>query len=456
MNKPITLKEIINSHLKKNNLPMSNIAKKAQINRGIVSKNLNQDHNNLLSIDQLDLITEALGYQKGSFYDAYIVDFKNFKFDWRRTKAALTRFAEDDRIDLMNRITDTFNPKPALVKQVADFANELYDLKLIAGAEAMYNTVLKIETKTGSRKIAMSFYRLFKIHQHDKDNNHIYAAQFKPYIKKLELHYQLDALISLAHVYAVREEWQEVKPVALELRDLSLNLYKSKAWLKDNFSPLRPLAYYWGQSFLILGAMYEESAKYDKALECIDQYKDLSWMEGLDPAGHIEVKKLSKWAKDNQLLIEIKTGNQNAIPEYVRNLNNIEEAAKKRHIIDGLTTLIEAARKYKYSIDEILEHFNLYMVNDLTIDQELNQKKSIDPFRRRNEAKFAYQYSLYLLDRNRYNEGVEQCFRCMAINVSLDNQKGIIDAFIIFETYREYVSDQQYAEFSKMIKYIKG
>lgn len=376
-----SIRSTIEEYMKKYQISLYGLSKLSKVNRGVLSMLLNSNPPQLCSVRQLDRITESIGLEEGDLYLFYAEECIEEKAHFRRIKPLLIRSAELNKLDYIQQIISLLSENTKKTKVIFATAEELFDLQLFDAAAILYDSITLAEKSRQSSNLAMSYYRLFKIHYDNPVKGFELAVQFISYRNYLPEHYILDGLIMLVDTYATCKDWENVEQYADELRTLAKGIYRTKGWQDSSFKPLRPLVYYYAQGHLYKAMVYEQRQMYDDFRKWIDGYADLSWFKGLDEAGKSDVENFKMFAQGNYLLCDIKSGKQEAIQDYVEFISK-----HPSEILEGLITIIESANKYGFCIDTHLKQFSNHIVqfeenSIIPINEEIKYKLIFQRFR---------------------------------------------------------------------------
>ncbi|MNW50926.1 hypothetical protein D3C74_283910 [compost metagenome] len=250
----------------------------------------------------------------------------------------------------------------------------------------------------------------------------------------------------LSEIYALRFNWSEVENYADELCQFTEALYHRRIWRDEDFKPKRPLVYYYGRAFLIKSSSYEYRGMFEESKKWIPKYADLSWFEGLDEAGKAEVVQLKMFAYANWMCMDIKSGNRDLIGEYIKFLEE-----HPGEVVEGLTTLIEAANRHNYFIDEILYNFATEIDDYRKIEQSSisNYKAPSHIFRR---SVFFQNYALYYFRKGLYEEGIHNLLFSLELSIFLTSKDLIVNNMALFELHRSYASLKQNNKYSELCR----
>ncbi|WP_223264004.1 helix-turn-helix domain-containing protein [Paenibacillus sp. IHB B 3084] len=355
-----TIRSKIETELKQRGYSFSSFSKISGINRGTFSAMLNSNPPKPISVRQMDLITQALGYPEGWLYELYIEEcFYEGKGHWKRIKPFLLRCVELGRKDYIQKVLSRLTEDLSYVPTIFSLAEELHAEGKEKESVPFYECVVENEKYYHSERLAISQYRLFSYSLNkDLENNRQLAIKFAPFRKNLPENHQLDALLKLANVYFQVHDCETVIQYAKELGVLATNIYQQQIQTKLKKREVKPLnterhlIVYYGQAYLLQGSAFEKQGLYEKAMEFIPYYANLAGLEGMNEIGMFEARRLQLFANANRLSLEILMGNMTNLSGYVELIKN-----NPPEILHGLLTIMESANTYKYSIDDVLTLF---------------------------------------------------------------------------------------------------
>lgn len=440
-----TIRAELEDYIKSEGTTLHRFSESAGVNVGTLSGIING--NRPIAIGQLDRITAAMGLPEGHFYDLYADEcFTSTAPHWRRLRPFLLRCAELQKHDCIKQVLNRLLEDLKQIAGIFDTAEMMYEQGWKEAAVILYESVIESERSSHSERLAMSYYRIFQIFQTDTRRGFKAALQFLPYRYRLPEAYALDGLLMLTEIYALRFNWSEVENYADELCQFTEALYNRRIWMDEDFKPKRPLVYYYGRAYLIKSSSYEYRGMFEESKKWIPKYADLSWFEGLDEAGKAEVEQLKMFAYANWMCMDIKSGNQELIGEYVKFLEE-----HPGEIVEGLTTLIEASNRHNYFIDEILNKFSDDIDDYRKIKQtsKSNYKEPSLIFRR---AVFFQNYALYYFRKALYEEGIYHLLFSMELSILLNSKDLIVNNMALFELHRKHASLKQCNTYSELCR----
>ncbi|WP_411347689.1 DNA-binding protein [Paenibacillus sp. WLX2291] len=388
------------------------------INRGTLSSIFNHYKPKLPSVIQLDKITKALGYEEGYFYDSYIEEyFAEFTPHWRKLKPLLKRCVELEFISKIERILDHLMEQSNQTTFVFELAESWIFDKSPSALIPFYEYVIKNEKYRHNENLAISRYRIFQLQLKytDFDSNIRAAIQFENYRDELPVDYKLDALLELINIYFNHHDYEKIGKYADELNELVLEVYNQRLHMKmkKDGSPVlnlqRHLVVYYGQSYLSRGTSLEEMGNYKQALEFPPKYADLSWFEGLDDIGRLEVEKFKTFAYANDLTLRVLMGQTDKIPEYIQFLK-----LNPGEILNGFITLFKVEDGHNIPIQSIFDEFLDIIIkfeNDEAIEGNYYNRSAV-----LGKLETLYRHlAIYHFKQERYAEGVRYLSKCLTL-----------------------------------------
>lgn len=404
-----------------------------------------------LSAKQLDLITSGMGLAEGDLYDLYVESFLTTPPHYDDLSSFLLRCAELKNHGCIHKVigylVDTNQNS-----SIFDIAEVLFEHGWRYAAAIMYENVTEHEELSHSERLAISYYRLFQIYRTDGHKSFMIAMQFIPYRHRLPDAYALDGLYLLTQLFAVKQQWDEVENYSNELTQLAESIYQQQLWKDPEFNPPRPLVYYYGQGYLFKAGSYEHRGMFAKSKKWIEKYADLSWFDELTETELMEVEQFKMFANANLLAIEIKEGNLTRISEY---LNFLKQ--EPTEIVDGLTTLLESSNRINFFVDEYLDIF-ADQIAQYRIDHKKGWSNETaayyykEPFYTYRYQVFFQKYALYCFRKQLFTEGLENVLQSFRLSFTINSKDGMVNSMTLFEMYRQYATEEQKSEYSKICK----
>lgn len=415
-----TVYEEPDKYFKKEGVTPQFIAGNTGVNADMFSEIL--QNNRPISVDKLDQVTAAKGLPEGIFYDFFINECFIFSVPhWRRIKPFLLRCAELNRYDCISQLLNKLLEDPRQVPTIFDMAESIFEYGWYDAALMLYHSVIKGERYSQSERLAMSYYRIFRIESNKDIRKGMKAGkQFVPYRNRLSESYTLDGLVKLIDIYMVKNDWDSAESYIDELCSLVKDYYSEKVWKKSDFKPLKPLVYYYAKGYLYKAACLEQYKLFDEARKLTEKYADLGWFEGLDEAGRIEVDQFKQIAQVKMLCINIKDGIRCSAQEYSKYLEGNPSL-----ILEGLLLLLDSANKYKFYIDEDINKFLDYIQFYSSSDHKgwANQKESDlhhSPLVHTQRcSELFHKYAIYCFRKRQPRQGVIQILHSLKYTIKV-------------------------------------
>lgn len=211
-----TIRQLLENYIQGKGLTLHQFANFSGVNAGTLSSLIN--HRKPMSMLQVDRISAGMGLAEGSLYELYVEEcLIQSSPNWRRLGALLRRCAELDKLGCIQRIIHAIMDNLAYAPYLFELAEQWYQAGRKDAAALLYQCVAESEKYQHSERLALCQYRLFTIHLgDDREANMNLAASFEPYVERLEERDQLDALKSLADIYAANQRWAKVGELAEE------------------------------------------------------------------------------------------------------------------------------------------------------------------------------------------------------------------------------------------------
>lgn len=203
----------------------------------------------------------------------------------------------------------------------------------------------------------------------------------------------------------------------------------------------RHLIYYYGFANLAKGIALQNMERFEEAKLCIDQYKDLSFLDDGTEEAAKEIEIYKMFAKANIYAVNILSGKIEYLGDYVNFLRN----ARVDEILPGLLNIIESDIKYHIGIDNILDSF-----------QE-SISEAIEYYETKNSlyiVKFFFKLSLYYFFKGQHSIAIFNTLQCLAYCHKLRDAMGFKKSVALFETFREYANGEQLMQYIEIMKAI--
>ncbi|WP_052723582.1 hypothetical protein [Paenibacillus wulumuqiensis] len=424
---------------------LSSFSRISGVNRGVLSATLNSSTPRPISINQLDQMNTALGKPEGWLYELFIEEcfFSEEKPNWRRIRSLIVRCVELQRDDLVKRTLYLLLEDPSYTDNVFHLAENLTQQEEPL-ANVLYRYVIKYERNSHSERLAISHYRIFQSSIGNNIENNLKAAlTFAPFRILVPAPLQLDALLKLANIYYSLQDWEHTKKMADELYLLSSKLYKERLQTKkaDKEAPLftseRPLILYYGQSFLLKCAAYEEEEQFDEAQVCVDLFADLKWFEDDHSENPYYVERFKFYAMLHTLNLNLLRGKENVLKKYLQILEK-----HPQEVLPSAVVILKAANQYGYNIDHFISRYEniIYPADILAyLTKESSAKYNYKDITIgiSRYVNVYYQLAIYHCDRQIYDERLEKILYALESTIEKYNRGRIMDCLNLFKKLRK-------------------
>jgi transcriptional regulator with XRE-family HTH domain len=390
----------IGKYLKQNGITLTEFGHIIDLNVGTVSGIVSG--NRSISVNQLDRITAGMGLPPDHFYECYIEEYiMESPLNWRKISPFLYRCVELGRLDCTKRVVSLLLDTSMYISLLFEMAEDLFPKGFPDAAAYLYESVAESERKQHSERLAVCQYRLFSLRiRKDQAQNLQTAARFEPFVDRLDEFDQLDALKDLANVYRSLSMWDKVYKFSCQMHKLGQIQYdlahNSKREIKPEKKLSRPLFVYIAYAELMCAHACHATGDYERALEHIRGYTDLSWVREQDPDTLHWLGLFQCWAQINAYLNRLMTGDVSVLSDYV------EQISGEKHVFNELLNIIEAANKYNIDVDHILHRFEPKIAS-------YQEPSPMEPFLLQQQARFWYKMAKYSFNKERYAYG----FKCL-------------------------------------------
>ncbi|WGV57289.1 helix-turn-helix transcriptional regulator [Brevibacillus brevis] len=440
-----SLRSEIEQHRRARGYTLSKLGDLTGINPGTLSEILNGKPPRAITISQLDALAEVFGYEPGWMYELYPDEcLYEGKISRPRLIPYLIRSAENGRKDCIEAVASQLLENPKNISILFTVAEQLYEDGKLGKAVPFYEYVIENEKDSYSTQFVMSHYRLFQaILGTNADENEKAVIRFSPYRKRLPETDQLDALLNLSKVCFTLQKWSEAETYADELRGLSKIIYQDKLQKrrKNRTTELikteRPLVYYYGMGYLYKGLVLQMQGAYSQSKEYVQAYADLHWFELLDDEGIRIVERFTVFARANFYTLEVLMGNEKIIKEYTDYL-----AEQPVEILPGLVTIMEAANKYHFCVDEVL----LRLSGDIARFHERTMLVNMV-----QHLQYRYQKAKYDFTKGRIESGINETLHCFVLSDLMNRHYDALQCVQLFEKYRHLASPSQILQYQAIV-----
>ncbi|MCV9948949.1 MULTISPECIES: helix-turn-helix domain-containing protein [Paenibacillus] len=444
-----TIRAEVQTYLIRKSLTMTEFGHMIDLNVGTVSGIVTG--NRSISVHQLDRITMGMDLPPDYFYERYIEEcIEEEPLNWRRISPFLYRCVELGRLDCLRRVVGMLLDNPVYLPSLFEVAEDSFKKGNTEAAAFLYENVAEGEKYQYSERLAVCQYRLFTIRiGDDQEKNYDAAIQFEPYVERLDEVDQLDALRALVNTYRSLRKWAKLDAFAKVLGNKAKIQYKIDQQHHENNKytkkPLYPPFVYWAFSHLIRAEVCDANKDYDAALQHIQRYADLSWVEEKDETTLKWKSQFKEWATANIYVNRLMSGDLGVIPDYVAYFSS-----KKDEILPAIDNIIEAANRYNINVDHILEMFKT------EIQSFLNEQNQVGVYTQQISSERFIHLSrglaIYHLRKGKFSDGFTFLFSCLEKSAESNNRIQAIRCMRLFTHFKEHASAHTKEVYGDLIK----
>ncbi|WP_405131240.1 helix-turn-helix transcriptional regulator [Paenibacillus sp. FSL H8-0317] len=442
------IRSYIESHLKNKGYKLQQFSEMADINVGTLSAIIKGTR--LMSMNQLDLITSAMGLEQGYFYDMYGVEcFIDSAPHWRRLEPFIYRCAELGKLDIIEQVITHVTDDQSYIDELFDVAESLYSKSMNEAALILYECVADSEKYQHSERLALCQYRIFLLQKTlSKYDNLNAAVKFEPYIDKLNEEVQLDAIKDLANVYNTIHLWDKVDAWARELeRKAEFQLKIQSRRRKSNKRRLTayPLFTYVAYANLLISSVYDARKEYENVLKYIEKYLEIVEVENPTQEDQQIIDLFLIWGEGNQYASQLMLGQEKVINSYLDYIEN-----NPSEILAGLINVLQAANQYSFNIDYALDRFkdqiNLFNT-DMYIKGSYNDQMLNHVYQ-----DFYYELANYQMKQRNYSLGMDALLMCLDLSSSSKDDLMCIKCVDLYGEYRSEANATQIRKYKNVIE----
>ncbi|WP_141697523.1 MULTISPECIES: transcriptional regulator [Paenibacillus] len=432
-----TIRAELENFMKQNELNITQFGLVAGINPGTVSGIVTG--NRTLSVQQLDRITATLGHPKGHFYKNYIEEFLSATTpNIRRVRPLFYHCAELNMLDCIEQVVNLLMEKLAYADALFIIAEDFFQQGKFAASIILYESVAVSEKKQHSERLALCQYRIFMAKQgDDQEINYQAAIQFEDYVERLDDADQLDAIKDLANTYLSSRRWGKLDKWTNQLEHKAkiqyhLVYHQEGKKKRSPKKTSRPLFYYVAYSSLLHACVCEEKGDYEQALQYTYAYADLSWVKENDKEAQHWIQLFRKWAQANIYTNKLLSGDTTVIPDYLK----LSQSSKDELPIT-LCNIVEAANRYYFNVDDILQRF------ELEITEFLQQRPDTIYISQKNSdllVLFLHELAKYYLVNSNFTNGFHYLIITLEKSATFNNKTFIIKCVGLFESFKKHAT----------------
>lgn len=442
-----TIQSELEKFLKREGMTINQFSGISGVNSGTLSSIING--NRPIAMQQLDRLTSGMGLAEGSFYELYVDQcFIYSAPNWRRLGPFLHRCAELNKLECIQRVMQRMMDNLSYAQVLFETAEHFFYQGRFQAAALLYEGIAESERFQHSERLALCQYRLFTIALGDDQEMNLQAAtHFEYFIDRLDEVDQLNALQDLTNIYVSLQRWSKVDLLAQELgRKATIqyrNKYEKARRNKLQKESARPLCFYILYSYLLRSAVCDEYGDYEQALYYVSLYSDMSWVrEDTEEAFQI-MEQFKEWATVNALAYRLMSGQTEVLSEYVDFVGSRNE-----EVFPALYTILKAANRYQFHIDEIIDSSQSHLVNKKQRSKFgiFDTQVTVDKYTR-----LLCELAIYYLNTQRYKIGIMYILKALESSVDTKNESVVIRCVGLFEQFRQYTSRKDQHSYKTII-----
>ncbi|ODB64628.1 DNA-binding protein [Paenibacillus polymyxa] len=448
-----TIRAELDRYLKQESMSLTQFGHIAGMNRGIVSAIVTG--NKSMSVNQLDLITEAMDLPEGYFYDLFI---ENYIIDtppnMRRIEPFLFRCAELDKLDAISRVVGAIMDNLLYSPKLFEIAEELLKQGRHAAALLLYEGVAEAEKYQHSERLAVCQYRIFTIQVGDDQSRNLKAATlFEPFVERLDEIEQLDALKDLANVYRSLRKWDKVEEVARTMRakaEIQYTLeHQQQSRMRDESSKKlsRPLFVYIAYADLLCSGSCEAKGDYHQALQYTYAYTNLDWVLEKDEDTQYWMGLFQNWAEGNTYVYKLLSGDVSVLNDYVQYIIASSDKVDKEMIVKLLNVMF-AANRFQLDVNDILKRFE--MIIDSFVQQPSSDMYTYQVVPEQT-TRFKYELAKYYLNRGNYSYGFRYLLDVLSKSLANNKESFFIRCIRLFEQFKQFADVRTFIKYESLV-----
>ncbi|WP_145334152.1 helix-turn-helix domain-containing protein [Paenibacillus xylanexedens] len=441
------IRSYIEDYLKNKGYKLQQFSEMADINVGTLSAIIKGTR--LMSMNQLDQITSALGLEEGYFYEIYGVEcFIESAPHWRRLEPFIYRCAELGKLDIIQQVITHVTDDQSYIDELFNVAESLFNKSINEAALILYKCVAGSEKYQHSERLALCQYRIFLLHKTlSKYDNLNAAVKFELYIDKLNEEVQLDAIKDLANVYMTIHLWDKVDAWARELErkaEFQLEIQSRRRKNKRRLTAY-PLFTYTAYANLMISTVYETGGEFDKAIKYMQKYMRIIEIENPTQEDQEIIDLFKKWGEGNRLLYQLMLGQENVIDAYLDYIEN-----NPSEILAGLVNILQSANQYSFNIDYALIRFE----NQIKlINTDMHNKSGYnDQMFNRVHQEFYYELARYQMKKRNYSFGMDALLVCLELSSLSKDDLMCIKCLDMYGEYRSEADETQMEKYKNVIE----
>lgn len=452
MQQHTTIQTELAAFLRKEGQTINQFAGISGVNSGTLSSIING--NRPIAMQQLDRITAGMGLPDGAFYELYIDEcVVHSAPDWRRLGPFLHRCAELDKLECIRQVVQIIMDNITYAPLLFDTAEEFYGQGKLQAAALLYEGVADSEKYQHSERLALCQYRLFTIRIGQSPEADFRAAtRFEYFVERLEEIDQLEALRQLADIYITLQHWEKAGLLAERLYhktsiQYEIRFYKTKKKKELRQAP-RPLCFYILYAYWLQSKVCEESGEYERALEYVGLYTEMSWIvEESEEVQQIK-EQFSRLGIVYAGMYRLMCGELEVLPEVMEAIGTPELG-----LLDGLLKAVQAANRYGWKVDELVSRFQPLLTPEGTA---FGQAEGASGWETPDQYPvLLHELAVYSLKAEKIEQGIHYIFGSLEASAALGSIACVIRCVRLFEQFRPQASAEDEERYKHLINKVQ-
>ncbi|PZT52268.1 hypothetical protein DN757_28305 [Paenibacillus silvae] len=290
----------------------------------------------------------------------------------------------------------------------------------------------------------MCQYRIFLININLKKFDNLNAAiRLEVYVEKLSEEMQLDAIKELANVYSTMHLWDKVYSLAKELERKSDALLRFKSRGKAKRITVYPLITYKAYAILLKAGVFKERKEYAMALKYTDIYERIVDIPDPSEEERVMIAKFKRWAQGNRITINLMSGNQDFMQEYLNYLQAYSEET-----LTAFINILKVANEQSLKIEFDLEKYE-NKIKRFYLDEGCNSRVITHRY-----MLFNYELAKYKCNSQDYQNGIDIILYNLSLSTLNQDDHITVKCVDLYGTYRQQASLSQQETYSQLFKMI--
>lgn len=453
---PSDFVDLVRNIMNESNMTSTQLSEITGINKGNISFALN---NNKVPFKMFFKIARALNLPLEQHLMTYLMTRINEKRTaWRFVKAAFDDCMSMNEPEIAISIICLYLETEESTQHTLDIFTIINNFHIKFSEHQknllpIYTKLSSLQTKIKNENdtiLAIIQYRIVSIRMNNGETlkgeiNHLlnYGLESLPLQMRLNALYQFCLLLLMHH-----KDWQVLEDATKQMIGLVKHIISSekKVYVTDEIDEplLHPLVRYYGQGFLMQSSSFRYRENFDKAVELINEYRDLSWFPDLDEEGWKHVDRFKVFAIANTFYYELLRKNITVIEPYINYLKCHQE-----EMLPGVAMIFEAlnATNSQTTQDVIDIAYELIILRG---DLMNHHSYYIQEKRQREYLRLIYQFTKYLIRTKSFINAIEIALILLESSLSLKESDMIVKAIALIESCKKKAQPHHMLNYEKV------